>query len=393
MVAAPFTFARMPTTHFGPGKLAALPAIAAGFGKHALLITGASSLKAGGHEGRVHQGLADAGIRFETLVIDSEPSTDFIDGTCARLRGRGFDVVIGIGGGSVIDGAKTISAMLPHGNSVLDHLEDVGRNVPHSGVKIPYVAVPTTSGTGGEMTKNAVISMVGPQGYKKSLRHDNLIPDAVIVDPELMITCPPKITAACGMDAFTQLLEPYLSPNASPLTDALALSGLEKIRDNLIPACTHGGGDLDVRGGMAYASMLSGVALANAGLGIVHGLASPIGGFFPIPHGVVCGTLVAEATGANIAALRKRGGNPAGLPKYAKVGALFGGDGAKSEAWNCDFLVDKLREWTAALDLPRLGAYGIAAGDFDRIADKTSNRHNPVKLERDEIRALLARRL
>jgi alcohol dehydrogenase len=393
MVMPPFTFARMPTVHFGPGKLAALPAIAAGFGRHALLITGASSLKAGGHEGRVHQSLAEAGIRFETLVIDSEPSTDFIDGTCARLRGRGFDVVIGIGGGSVIDGAKTISAMLPHGNSVLDHLEDVGRKVPHSGVKIPYVAVPTTSGTGGEMTKNAVISMVGPQGYKKSLRHDNLIPDAVIVDPELMVTCPPHITAACGMDAFTQLLEPYLSPSASPLTDALSLSGLEKIRDNLIPACTHGSGDLAVRGGMAYASMLSGVVLANAGLGIVHGLASPIGGFFPIPHGVVCGTLVAEATGINIAALRERGGNPAGLPKYAKVGVLFGGDAAKGEAWNCDFLVDRLREWTAALDLPRLGAYGIGAGDFDRIADKANNRHNPVKLERSELRELLARRL
>jgi alcohol dehydrogenase len=276
---------------------------------------------------------------------------------------------------------------------VLDHLEDVGRKVPHSGVKIPYVAIPTTSGTGGEMTKNAVISMIGPQGYKKSLRHDNLIPDAVIVDPELMITCPPHITAACGMDAFTQLLEPYLSPIASPLTDALAFSGLERIRDHLIPACTHGGGDVGVRAGMAYASMLSGVALANAGLGIVHGLASPIGGFFPIPHGVVCGTLVASATESNIAALRERRENPAALAKYAKVGVLFGGAAAKSEAWNCDFLVEKLREWTDTLAIARLGGYGITTADYDRIADKTSNRHNPVKLERDELDELLARRL
>ncbi|HKP97546.1 MAG TPA: iron-containing alcohol dehydrogenase [Fibrobacteria bacterium] len=407
MVTPPFTFARIPHVHFGAGKLADLPRVAAGFGTRALLITGASSLKAGGRLERVHEGLRRAGIRFETLIIDAEPSTEFIDATCARLKGpeagaagtiggagnAGVEMVIGIGGGSVIDGAKAISAMLPHANSVLDHLEDVGRNVAHSGVKIPYVAVPTTSGTGGEMTKNAVLSMVGPEGYKKSLRHDNLIPDAVIVDPELMLTCPPRITAACGMDAFTQLLEPYLSPIASPLTDALAFSGLEKIRDNLVPACTDKGGDVAVRAGMAYASMLSGVALANAGLGIVHGLASPIGGFFPIPHGVVCGTLVASATESNLAALRKRGGNPAGLAKYARVGALLGGDAGKSDAWNGDHLVDTLRAWTSALALPRLGAYGVSAADLDRIVDKTSNRHNPVKLERDELLELLARRL
>jgi alcohol dehydrogenase len=400
MVNSAFSFSRIPPVHFGAGKLSDLPKVAAGFGTEALLITGASSLKTAGRMDRIHEGLRKAGIHCHSLIIDAEPSTDFIDGTCAQLKGRGFQVVIGIGGGSVIDGAKAISAMLPHSNSVLDHLEDVGRNVAHSGVKIPYVAVPTTSGTGGEMTKNAVISMVGPEGYKKSLRHDNLIPDAVIVDPELMVTCPPHITAACGMDAFTQLLEPYLSPIASPLTDALALSGLERIRDNLVPACTDRGGDLGVRGGMAYASMLSGVVLANAGLGIVHGLASPIGGFFPIPHGVVCGTLVASATESNIAGLRKRrgvpgddGGAAAALAKFAKVGVLFGGAAEKSEAWNCDFLVATLREWTEALDLPRLGRYGIKAADLERIIDKTSNRHNPVKLERDELAELLSRRL
>ncbi len=403
-----FTFARLPVVHFGAGKLSELPKIASAFGTRALLITGARSLQAAGRLESVHRGLGQAGIHWESLIIDAEPSTEFIDATCARLRGletersrepdaatgiAGFQVVIGIGGGSVIDGAKAISAMLPHANTVLDHLEDVGRNVPHSGIKIPYVAVPTTSGTGGEMTKNAVLSMVGRYGYKKSLRHDNLIPDAVIVDPELMVTCPPHITAACGMDAFTQLLEPYLSPIASPLTDALAFSGLERIRDHLIPACTDKGGDVSVRAGMAYASLLSGVALANAGLGIVHGMASPIGGFFDIPHGVVCGTLVASATESNIAALRKRGSNPAALAKLARVGLLFGGEAGKTEAWNCDFLAARLREWTALLQLPRLGVYGISASDMDRILDKTSNRHNPVKLDRDEMAELISRRL
>lgn len=393
MTIAPFSFARIPQVYFGPGRLAELPRIALGFGSDALLITGAASLRAGGRLDRILLGLQQAGIRYHSLVIDAEPSTRSIDETCAALRGRGFQVVIGIGGGSVIDGAKAISAMLPHANSVHDHLEDVGRNVPHSGVKVPYVAVPTTSGTGGEMTKNAVLSMVGPEGYKKSLRHDSLIPDAVIVDPELMLTCPPAITAACGMDAFTQLLEPYLSPTASPLTDALAWSGLEHARENLVPACTDRGGDIGVRAGLAYASMLSGVALANAGLGVVHGLASPIGGYFPIPHGVVCGTLVASATEENIAELRRTGANPEALAKYARVGTLFGGSPDKSEAWNCDALVAGLKEWTGSLSLPRLGDFGITAADIDRIVAKTSNRHNPVKLGPDALGRLISRRL
>jgi alcohol dehydrogenase len=405
MVKDGFTFARIPTLHFGAGKLAELPKAVALFGQEALLVVGAHSLQASGQLTKIQASLNQAGIHVQTLVIDAEPSTAFIDETCSRLRSLGLQVVIGIGGGSVIDGAKAISAMLPQNNSVLDHLEDVGKNVAHSGRKLPYVAVPTTSGTGGEMTKNAVISMVGEEGYKKSLRHDNLIPDTVIVDPELMLSCPPHITAACGMDAFTQLLEPYLSPIASPLTDALALSGLENIRDCLIPACTNRGDDIAIRAGMAYASMLSGVVLANAGLGIVHGLASPIGGFFPIPHGVVCGTLVASATKSNIQALRRQresqadANSPASLAasialaKFAKVGVLFGGGEQKSQAYNCDFLVEKLNVWTELLKLPRLNVYGIKAEDFGRIADKTSNRHNPVKLGTNEIHELLARRL
>jgi alcohol dehydrogenase len=390
-----FTFARMPQVLFGPGKLSELPRLARGFGREALLVTGAASLEAGGRLASVLDGLAKAGLNVRRMTIGAEPSTAFIDDACAGLRAEGppLDVVIGIGGGSVIDGAKAISAMLPHRNSVLDHLEDVGRDIPHSGVKVPYVAIPTTSGTGGEMTKNAVLSMVGPDGYKKSLRHDNLIPDAVIVDPLLMLTCPPHVTAACGMDALTQLLEPYLSPIAFPLSDALAWSGLESAAANLVPAATDRGGDVTVRAGMAYASLMSGAALANAGLGIVHGLASPIGGFFPIPHGVVCGTLVAEATEANLAALRRERANPGALAKYAKVGVLFGGDPAKGEAWNCDHLVERLRALTEILRLPRLSAYGIGERDLDRIVAKASNRKNPVALDPEAIRGVVARRL
>lgn len=405
MVTGAFRLSRIPPVHFGPGRLGELARVAAGFGRRALLVTGASSLKAAGRMDAVLSALEGAGIAVYSVIIDTEPTTRFIDSTCDSLREAGLDMVIGIGGGSVIDGAKALSAMLPHRNPVLDHLEDVGRNVPHSGVKLPYIAVPTTSGTGGEMTKNAVLSEVGPAGYKKSLRHDNLIPDAVIVDPELMLSCPPGVTAACGMDAFTQLLEPYLSPAAGPITDALALSGMERVRDCLLPACGSGAGDVEMRAGMAYASLLSGIALANAGLGIVHGLASPIGGFFPVPHGVVCGTLVASATAANLRALRDRtargaGGGLAGaagaaqaLAKYAAVGRLFGGRADRDDAWNGDHLCARLREWTEALGLPRLGAYGVSAGDLDRIVDHAGNRNNPVQLAKDEIRALVADRL
>ncbi len=388
-----FDFARIPTVHFGAGKLAELPKIAAGFGSNALLVIGAGSLETSGSLARIQDGLQMAGIRIESLSIESEPSTQFIDAACVRLRQHGLQMVIGIGGGSVIDGAKALSAMLPHSNSVLDHLEDVGRNVPHSGVKLPYIAVPTTSGTGGEMTKNAVLSSVGTHGYKKSLRHENLIPNSVIIDPELMLSCPAHITAACGMDAFTQLLEPYLSPLASPLTDALALSGLEKIRDCLIPSCTDRSGDVTVRAGMAYASMVSGIVLANAGLGIVHGLASPIGGFFPVPHGVVCGTLVGSATQTNLKALRERGDGAWALAKYAKVGIVLGGGEGKSQTYLGEFLVDTLNGWTETLKLPRLGAYGIGILDRDRIADSTSNRHNPVSLTKSEICEIISRRL
>lgn len=401
MVTGAFQLARIPPVHFGPGKLAGLPRLAAGFGRRALLVTGAASLRSSGRLAALRGALEDAGLAVIPLAVEAEPTAAFVDATRDALRGEGLDLVIGIGGGSVIDAAKALSAMLPHRNSVLDHLEDVGRNVPHSGVKLPYLAAPTTSGTGGEMTKNAVLGATGPAGFKKSLRHENLIPDAVVVDPELMLSCPRAVTAACGMDAFTQLLEPYLSPASSPAVDALVLSALERVRDCLLPACGGGAGDVEVRSGMAYASLVSGIALANAGLGIVHGLASPIGGLFPAPHGAICGTLVASATAANLRALRAqaaRGGAEAGaagrgLSRYAALGRLFGGRADRDDAWNGDHLAERLREWTEALPLPRLGAYGMTEADLDRVAEQAANRNNPVRLSRDEIRALVAERL
>ena len=233
MIIRAFSYARLPPIHFGAGKLALLPDLVRTLGgTHLLLVIGGKSLRESGKQEEVQGLLESAGLQVHTVTCDQEPSAAFVDGICRQYRDSAIDVVVGIGGGSVVDAGKAISAMLPHGNSIFDHLEGVGRGVPHSGVKKPYIAVPTTSGTGSEVTKNAVISEVGPEGYKKSLRHEKLIPDAVIVDGSLLLSCPREVTVACGMDAFTQLMEPYLSPTCSPLTEALAWSGLVAVAEN-----------------------------------------------------------------------------------------------------------------------------------------------------------------
>ena len=304
--------------------------------------------------------------------------------------------MVGIGGGSVTDAGKAISAMIPKEDSIKNYLEGVGSKT-HDGKKIPYIAIPTTSGTGSEATKNAVISEIGPKGFKKSLRHDNLIPNVALIDPELMIPCPSSISAACGMDAFTQLLEAYVSPKGSPMTDALAFSGMKYINKNLLSACSSGASNIEVRTAMAYASLMSGITLANAGLGIVHGLAGPIGGLFDIPHGVICGTLLAEATKMNIKKLQERGSSgKEGLRKHADIGALLSGnkfvEQGKIDEY-CSILVDTLDRWTQDLKLERLGKYGINIEDIEKIVEKAGLKNNPVDLNKKDIKTILINRL
>ena len=304
--------------------------------------------------------------------------------------------MVGIGGGSVTDAGKAISAMIPKEDSIKNYLEGVGSKT-YDGKKIPYIAIPTTSGTGSEATKNAVISEIGPKGFKKSLRHDNLIPNVALIDPELIIPCPPSISAACGMDSFTQLLEAYVSPKGSPMTDALAFSGIKYINKNLLSACSSGASNIGVRTAMAYASLMSGITLANAGLGIVHGLAGPIGGLFDIPHGVICGTLLAEATKINIKKLQELGSSgKEGLRKHADIGALLSGnkfvEQGKIDEY-CRILGDIIDGWTQDLKLERLGKYGIAIGDMKKIVDKAGLKNNPVNLSKKDIETILINRL
>jgi alcohol dehydrogenase len=262
---------------------------------------------------------------------------------------------------------------------------------------VPFVAAPTTAGTGSEATKNAVLSRRGPEGFKKSFRDDRLVAQVAVVDPRLLASCPKPLLAANGMDAFTQLLESYVSLRASPFTDALAASGMQAFRDGFWPAWAGDGAGADEGyRRLAYASLCSGITLAQCGLGSVHGLASPLGAFFPIPHGVVCGTLVATATRVNIAALRARAADSPALRKYAEAGVLLSGRMHTSESAAQDALVELLEEWTERLELPRLGAFGMTASDLGRVVANCrggSMQTNPLVLEDAELAALLEARL
>ena len=390
-----FSFSRIPRLIFGPGKLKELFEIIPQFGRKILIITGSNSLKKSGKWDYITSNCQKNSIQVFNLSIEGEPSPEIIDHAVQEFRGANLDLLIGIGGGSVIDSGKAISAMLKKEDSVKNYLEGVGEK-KHDGEKLPYIAIPTTSGTGSEATKNAVIREIGPNGFKKSLRHDNFIPDIAIIDPELIISCPASVTAACGMDAFTQLLESYVSSNSSPLTDALAMSGMDHVKNALIPATSTSFSDINVRSSMAYGALISGITLANAGLGVVHGFASSIGGQFKIPHGVVCGTLLAEATKTNIKKLRKLGEVGAiSLKKHAQVGAILADKQYCENEINVhiDYLIKTLEDWTDTLKMRRLSHFGITKQDIEVIVEKTSQKNNPVKLESVDLIHILESRL
>ena len=388
-----FEFYRTPKLVFGPGRVKELGPIAARYGSNVLVVTGRGSLDRTGHWKRCEESLNQASIRFHRYRCGGEPSPGLVDTAVMQFASVTLDAVVAIGGGSVIDCGKAVAAMLPLGESVTPYLEGVGTK-KHPGKTLPFIAVPTTAGTGSEATKNAVISEIGNKGFKKSLRHDHFTPVCAIVDPELTLSCPPQVTASSGMDAFTQLLESYVSLQATPLTDALALSGMEHIASALLLASTGQGNDIRLRSSLAYAAFLSGVTLANAGLGIIHGLAAPIGGLVPIPHGVVCATLLAEACRMNMKRIRElRGPEDILLAKYARAGQVLSPEPHTDIPGACDLLVRKLDEWTEKLSIPRLGRYGVTESDLETLALQAGQKTNPIQLELKDIKAILHARL
>lgn len=391
-----FEIARLPRVTFGSGQLKLVPPLARNYGQRALLVTGAKSFIESHHHESWAVAMRQSGMTWETFTVAGEPSPQLVDNAAVQFRDADIDIVIGIGGGSVLDAAKAIAGLLRIPNSVMDFLEGVGPELPYPGPSVPFIAVPTTAGTGSEATKNAVLSVQGPDGFKKSFRHEMLVPQHAILDPDLLATCPPAQIAANGMDALTQLLESYVSTKANPFTDALAMSGIRMVRDGLLDWFDATPRAADARGELLYAAWLSGITLAQVGLGSVHGLAAPLGAFFPIPHGVVCGTLVAACTEMNSAAIEQREPGSDVLWKYAHVGKVLAQNMALDDVAGREALLQVLSQWTEQLRLPRLSSYGMTEADIPHVVANcrgSSMKTNPVLLTDQEVAKILIKRL
>lgn len=385
----PFQVGRQPRIVYGAGSRARIPELAASHGRRLLLVTGARSLAASPHWKPLADAMGEKKLAWVKVEISGEPSPDAVDAAVAEHRDASIDAVVGIGGGSALDAAKAIAGLLRTGRSVLDHLEDVGRGVPYEGPAVPWIAVPTTAGTGSEATRNAVLSVRGPKGFKKSFRDDRLVAQVAVVDPDLLSTCPPSLIAADGMDALTQLLESYASRRASPYTDALCESGLAAAREGLL--AWHAGAQQApaARAKMAYAALVSGITLAQAGLGAVHGFAQPLGVHTDAPHGAVCGALLAPATARNVARLREDDSKGPALAKYARACEIL----APGKPPSAEALVGLLEDWTRRLGIPRLSTWGVTTDAFPRIVAGSRNnsmRSNPADLSDADLAAILA---
>ncbi|MEI8226022.1 MAG: iron-containing alcohol dehydrogenase [Bacteroidota bacterium] len=387
----PFQFAKVPKILFRNGMIADLPGIIKPYGKKIVLVTGKNSFIKSRNAGILFHEFGKADIGYHIITVTGEPSPDIIDLAVKKFNNEDINLVIGIGGGSVLDAGKAISAMMYKPESVMEFLEGVG-NKDHPGTKIPYIAIPTTSGTGSEATKNAVISQIGKNGFKRSLRHDNLVPDIALVDPELTLNCPPDITAASGMDCFTQLIEAYLSDKSNKYTDALAIEGFKSIKSSLKRSYTNGE-DIEARAGMSFAALISGICLANAGLGVVHGFASSIGGMYNIPHGLVCGTLMAISNEVNVRELRKKSNNITALKKYAFLGELFLDEKGKTDKYYMDGFIRFLHDLTQELKLPGLRTCGLQEKDVELVCKKTEIKNNPIKLAVEDLIEIVLKRL
>jgi len=383
-----FDFSGTPEIFFGAGRFSKLPDIILKYGKNALIIVSPSFRLSKNHLSNLEKELESRKIIFGTIDASGEPTVDKVDKITNSYNSIPIDVVVAIGGGSVIDTGKAVSAMLYKNTSVLNYLEGIGTK-KHSGEKIPFIAVPATAGTGSEATKNAVLSK---DGYKKSLRHQNFIPDTALIDPELTFSLPTKITAYAGLDCLTQLIESYVSVKSSVFTDSLAESALKKFGQNLTEVCFFNPFNIKSRTNLSYAALISGITLANAGLGIIHGFAGSIGGLFDIPHGVICGTLLGKCTKMNTDKILAEN-NKEVIIKYSNIYKYLSDRQSGNERDNCYQLAELLDEWIYQLGIPTLGHYGIREKDFELITERSSIKENPVQISKDEMKEILSSRL
>jgi alcohol dehydrogenase class IV len=366
----PFEFATSHRIVFGEGAVRNLPAI----GARALVVTGASGRNAPG------------GVRFP---IDGEPTIDHIRRGVEVARAESCDYVVSVGGGSAIDAGKAIAAMLANPGDPLDYLEVVGRGLPLQKPSVPFIAIPTTAGTGSEVTRNAVLASPEHR-VKASLRSAGMLPTLAVVDPELTYGLPPAVTASTGLDALAQVIEPYVSIRANPMTDLICQEGIRRIAIAL-PRAYENGADREARSAMAWGSLLGGMALANAGLGAVHGFAAPVGGMFPAPHGAVCAALLPHAVEINVEALRARAPQSDTLKRYDTVARLLTGQphaSAEDAVW-------WLTEIASKLGIPPLRAYGVEDDHIPELVAKaakaSSMKANPIELTPDELTEIVTR--
>lgn len=388
--------ASLPAINFGSGVISHLPAIIQRYGVNVLLVTGATSFDNIPAVKRFLLECDKSSINIHRVKVSTEPSPQLVDSICTEFRHLEVDVVVGFGGGSALDAAKAIAGLIKTDHSVMDFLEGVGPELNYPGPVIPFIAVPTTAGTGSEATKNAVLSHIDANGFKKSFRDDQLVANIAVVDPDLLKTCPPQVIAGNGMDALTQLIESFVSIRSNIFNNSLGEKALACVRDGLLPLYHSEGADAMARKNMAYASLVSGVNLAQTGLGSVHGLASPLGAYFPIPHGEVCGTLIAEATEINILAMLQREPDNPALGRYQYIVEILLEQSNMSRNQSLEALVSLLRKWVLELRLPTLDYYGLTTTDIDKVVKNSrgsSMQTNPIVLTDDEIRQILLRRL
>lgn len=382
-----FEFATASRVIFGAGKLNELGKLLEGNANHVLLVRGGSSDAIP----RVREILSSSGIPFTEFTVHGEPTVDVVRE--GMKTADDCDTIIGLGGGSVIDTGKAIAALSTNPGDIFDYLEVIGNGQPLVNTPLPYIAIPTTAGTGAEVTRNAVLES-REQSVKVSLRSPRMLPRVALVDPELTYNLPPEVTASSGLDALTQLIEPFVSVKANPLTDAICREGMVHAARSLRRAYENGA-DKEARQGMSLASLFGGLALANAGLGAAHGFAGPLGGMLHAPHGVLCARFLPLVMKANIEAMQLRHPEHPALARYTEIARILTGE----KDATAEDSVEWTRELVNALKIPRLSAYGMRPEDFAlrEVIQKTQNassfKGNPIVLDAKELTEILERAL
>jgi len=394
-VVGTFDFVAPRRVVFGRGRFDAIGESIAELGHRVLVVTNADRSGERGLHARLAGLAAEAGVEVETVWLRGEPEIADVDRGLRAAREQGSEVVLGLGGGSAVDAAKAVAGLATNGGTCLDYMEVIGEGRPIREPALPWIAVPTTAGTGAEVTRNAVIGSK-ERAYKASIRSPLLLPRVALVDPELAVGVSPEITARAGMDALTQCIESYTSNGANPLTDPLALQGVRRAGRSVRRAVEEGS-DLAAREDMALAALISGITLTNAGLGAVHGFAAPLGARSPAPHGAVCAVLLPHVMRANVDALRQAGPRHPVLTRYAEVGRALTGERGLDDEAAVEAGVRQAGELVRELEIPGLGSFGVTRKDVPGIVEMaqraSSMRYNPIELPAATLTSVLQRAL